>query len=64
MYHRVAHHDERPDLHPALLSATPPAFDEQVEYLASTGRVVSLEDVVSAFRGESALAAGAILGHV
>ena len=61
MYHRVAHYDERPDLHPALLSATPQAFDEQVAYLASTGRVVSLDDVVSAFRGERKLVAGAIL---
>ncbi|MGI9657540.1 MAG: polysaccharide deacetylase family protein [Gaiellaceae bacterium] len=60
-YHRVAPRDERPDLHPALLSATPAAFREQIDYLASTGRVVSLEDVLAAFRGERRLVAGAIL---
>ena len=30
MYHRVAHPDERTDLHPALLSATPTSFAAQV----------------------------------
>ena len=61
MYHRIAHREERPDLHPALLSATPAAFEEQVDYFASTGRTVSLDDVLAAFRGERRLVAGAIL---
>ncbi len=61
MYHRVADRDERADLHPALLSATPSAFVEQVSYLASTSRVVSLDDVVDAVRGERELVPGAIL---
>lgn len=61
MYHRVAEPGERPDLHPALLSATPQGFGAQAAYLASTGRVVSLEDVLVAFRGGPALRPGAIL---
>lgn len=61
MYHRIAPRDERPDLHPALLSATPEAFDEQMAYLATTGRVVDLGDVVAAARGEAELRPGAIL---
>jgi peptidoglycan/xylan/chitin deacetylase (PgdA/CDA1 family) len=61
MYHRVASPGERPDLHPGLLSATPEGFEEQVAFLASSGRVVSLETVLAAQRGEARLPQGAIL---
>jgi peptidoglycan/xylan/chitin deacetylase (PgdA/CDA1 family) len=60
-YHRVAHPGEAPDLDPGLVSATPQEFALQMRYLAKTGRVVSIDDVLGARRGNGHLPPGAIL---
>ena len=60
-YHRVAEPDDRPDLDPALISATPAAFAEQMAFLAVSRPVVHLEDVLAARRGRAELRAGAVM---
>ena len=60
MYHRVADPAEEPGLDPGLISARPPEFAAQMEYLARTGRVVSLEDILAARRGDAQLPPGAL----
>jgi peptidoglycan/xylan/chitin deacetylase (PgdA/CDA1 family) len=47
-YHRVSRPEERPWLHPGLISATPESFAQQMEFLASHYRIVSLDDVLDA----------------
>ena len=54
-YHRVAEPDEEPDRWPGLISATPAAFTGQAEMLGRHFRVVSIDDVLAAWRGERAL---------
>lgn len=62
-YHRVAEPDARPWLDPGLISATPQAFDEQMEYLANHYNVVRITDVMSALetRDNKALPPRAVL---
>ena len=60
MYHRVAEPEEARHLDPGLISATPSEFEAQSRYLAETGRVVSLEQLLAARRGEIELPAGAV----
>jgi peptidoglycan/xylan/chitin deacetylase (PgdA/CDA1 family) len=60
MYHRVANPVEQPGLDPGLISASPPEFEAQMEYLARLGRVVSLDDILAARRGDAELPPGAI----
>jgi peptidoglycan/xylan/chitin deacetylase (PgdA/CDA1 family) len=59
-YHRVAGPGEEPGLDPGLVSATPFEFELQMRHLAATGRVVSIDDVVAARRGQARLPPGAI----
>jgi peptidoglycan/xylan/chitin deacetylase (PgdA/CDA1 family) len=59
-YHRVAAAGEQPMLDPGLVSATPREFELQMRHLASTGRVVSVEELVAARRGPARLPPGAI----
>ena len=59
-YHRVAAAAEEPELDPGLVSATPFEFELQMRYLAGTGRVVSIADLVAARRGQTPLLPGAI----
>jgi peptidoglycan/xylan/chitin deacetylase (PgdA/CDA1 family) len=47
-YHRVAKIEDRPDLDPRLISATPAIFDQQMRFLANNFRVVSLTEVFEA----------------
>lgn len=60
MYHRVAEPDEAAHLDPGLISATPGEFEAQARYLAATGRVVSLEQLLAARRGQATLPPGAV----
>ena len=48
MYHRVDEPGARPWLDPALISATPEDFSEQMKYLASNYQIVTLRDVFTA----------------
>lgn len=59
-YHRVAAPGEEPDLDPGLVSATPWEFEQQMRYLAGTGRVISIDELVDARRGQARLAPGAV----
>lgn len=60
-YHRVTEADARPSPSPGLVSASPAAFAAQMEFLATAYRVVSVEDVLDALRGDRALPARALL---
>src|SRR5690606_28687144 len=46
---------------PSLVSATPEAFAEQMRYLANRFRVVSVDEVLAAYRGEERLPQRAVL---
>jgi peptidoglycan/xylan/chitin deacetylase (PgdA/CDA1 family) len=59
-YHRVAAPGEEPKLDPGLVSTTPWEFELQIRCLASTGRVVSIEELLAARRGQARLPPGAI----
>lgn len=61
MYHRVAPADERPDLDPALLSATPEAFEEQISFVAARRQPLSLDTLLAVRSGEAPLSANAVL---
>ncbi len=53
-YHRVDEPDAHPELSPTLNSATPQGFAQQMAYLASQCRVVSMAEVLRFYaRGES-----------
>jgi peptidoglycan/xylan/chitin deacetylase (PgdA/CDA1 family) len=59
-YHRVAAPGEERDLDPGLVSASPWEFESQMRFLAGTGRVVSIDELVAARRGLARLPPGAI----
>jgi peptidoglycan/xylan/chitin deacetylase (PgdA/CDA1 family) len=60
-YHRVSHPEDAPWLHAGLISATPQGFAEQMEFLASNYRVVSLDEVLDARRHRSQLGPRSVL---
>lgn len=55
MYHRVSEPDATPTLGPMLLSASPADFEEQLGYLASSRRVLSLDELLEIRRGGAPL---------
>jgi Polysaccharide deacetylase len=60
-YHRVDDQAARPWLYPSLLSATPDAFEDQMQALQLYHAVIGLTELVEARRGERVLPAGAVL---
>jgi len=60
-YHRVAEPEATPHLHPGLISATPAGFEEQVRYLAANYDVVSMEEVLAAWKGNRPLPSRSVL---
>lgn len=60
-YHRVNRPEETPWLHTGLISATPQNFAEQMEFLTSNYRVVSLDEVLAARRHLSKLGPRSVL---
>ncbi len=60
-YHRVADPGDRPELDPALVSASPDEFETQLEALLERRPVVDLDAVLAASRGDGELPAGAVL---
>ncbi len=60
-YHRIAEHDDSCDLYPGTISATPRGFDRQLEHVARHYRVVSIDDVLAAYRGARPLPQRAVL---
>ena len=61
MYHRVDEVGAQPDLDPSLLSATPGGFRRQIAHLSRARRLVSLDDVLAARRGETRLPPGSVM---
>ena len=49
-YHRIANPADTPDLDPALVSAMPDVFEQQMEHLRRWYRPLALSDIVEAFR--------------
>ncbi len=60
-YHRVDHPDARPDLDPALISATRQDFAEQMAFLATEYRPVSITEVLAAAEQPHTLPPRAVL---
>lgn len=60
-YHRVDHAGARPWLYPALLSATPPDFADQMITLKRLFHPVSLADLLAASQGRKPLPPRAVL---
>ena len=60
-WHRVDEAENRPDLYPGMISASPQQFQEQVRLLASRFNVVSLAGVLTAWREQAPLPERAVL---
>ena len=60
-YHRVVDHLETPRPCPGLVSASPASFANQIAYIAANWRVVSMAEVLRAYRDGSSLPARALL---
>jgi peptidoglycan/xylan/chitin deacetylase (PgdA/CDA1 family) len=54
-YHRVDDPVRSPLLYPGLISATPAEFEEQMHFIASTHRSLSLTELLAVRRGEARL---------
>jgi peptidoglycan/xylan/chitin deacetylase (PgdA/CDA1 family) len=54
-YHRVGHDGERPELDPALISASPTDFDTQMAYLTARRQVLSLDELLEVREGRRSL---------
>jgi len=61
MYHRIDWETNRPHLNPALLSADPETFAQQMEHLARRYHVVSIDEVVAALADHRRLPRRAVL---
>lgn len=61
IYHRIADPASSPRLDPALVSATPRVFEQQMQYLAARFHVVALSDVLRAVQRGAALPENAVL---
>ena len=60
-YHRVDEPDGAPLLYPGLLSATPAEFEEQMLFVATRYRPISLADLLEVRRGRATLPRRAVL---
>lgn len=60
-YHRVSPIDAQPNLSPALLSATPEGFDEQMRYLAEHYHPISVCDLIDFYENATPLPARAVM---
>jgi peptidoglycan/xylan/chitin deacetylase (PgdA/CDA1 family) len=60
-YHRVGHVADRPELDPALLSASPADFDAQIAYLTARRRVLSLGELLEVREGRRSLPARSVM---
>ena len=61
MYHRIAPPDEAPHLDPALLSGTPSQFEEQIAFVASRRRPLSLAEFLDIREGRAPLPSSSVL---
>ncbi|QDU40130.1 Poly-beta-1,6-N-acetyl-D-glucosamine N-deacetylase precursor [Maioricimonas rarisocia] len=61
MYHRVDDADARPHLYPGMISTSPAGFREQMQFLANSYQVVSLQQVMDAARSSQPLPPRSVL---
>lgn len=61
MYHRIGRHGPEDLLDPALLSATPEGFADQIAYLSAHRPLISAETLCAVRRGEADLPPGAVM---
>jgi peptidoglycan/xylan/chitin deacetylase (PgdA/CDA1 family) len=60
-YHRVDEPECSPELYPGLIGATPAEFDEQMRFLSSLFRPLSLLELLAIRRGEAPLPSRAVM---
>jgi peptidoglycan/xylan/chitin deacetylase (PgdA/CDA1 family) len=60
-YHRVDEPERSPELYPGLIGATPAQFDEQMRFLSSVHRPLSLLELLAIRRGEAPLPPRAVM---
>jgi peptidoglycan/xylan/chitin deacetylase (PgdA/CDA1 family) len=60
-YHRVDEPERSPELYPGLIGATPAEFDEQMRFLSSAHRPLSLLELLAIRRGEAPLPPRAVM---
>ena len=60
-YHRIDVPERSPELYPGLIGATPDEFDEQMRFLSSFYRPLSLSELLATRRGEAALPPSAVM---
>lgn len=60
-YHRVDDPERSPELYPGLVGATPAEFDEQMRFLSSLYRPLSLSELLAIRRGEGSLPPRAVM---
>jgi peptidoglycan/xylan/chitin deacetylase (PgdA/CDA1 family) len=60
-YHRVDEPERSPELYPGLVGATPAEFDEQMRFLSSFYRPLSLAELLAIRRGEAPLPPHAVM---
>jgi peptidoglycan/xylan/chitin deacetylase (PgdA/CDA1 family) len=60
-YHRVDEPERSPELYPGLIGATPAEFDEQMRFLSSFYRPLSLTELLAIRRGEAPLPLRAVM---
>jgi peptidoglycan/xylan/chitin deacetylase (PgdA/CDA1 family) len=60
-YHRIDEPERFPELYPGLIGATPAEFDEQMRFVSSRYRPLSLSELLAIRRGEAALPPRAVL---
>lgn len=54
-YHRVDHPERRPDLYPGLISASPAAFEVQIDALRRRYRTIAVDELLAVVRGQETL---------
>lgn len=60
-YHRIATKNERLDLDPSLISASPESFDRQMEWISRDFNPVSLANVIEAMKSGNGLSKRSVL---
>src|ERR1051326_2578641 len=61
MYHRVDHPGTHPTLDPRLISATPEAFEQQMQYVSAHQHAVTMAEVLESCRTGSSLPSRSVL---
>jgi peptidoglycan/xylan/chitin deacetylase (PgdA/CDA1 family) len=60
-YHRIDEPERSPELYPGLIGGTPVEFDQQMRFLSSSHRPLSLPELLAIRRGDAALPPRAVM---